>query len=44
MERRGGWGDRGLCVLFFLFFWRGELGMDWRMGEEGCGGFVGACW
>ena len=35
----------GECVCcVFLFFWRGELEMDWRLGEEGCGGFVGVCW
>ena len=33
----------GECVLCFLFF-GGELEMDWRMGEEGCDGFVGECW
>ena len=32
----------GEYVLFFLL--GGELEMDWRMGEEGCDGFVGACW
>ena len=42
MERSGGMLG-GEYVLFFLFFW-GKLEMDWRMGEEGCDGFVGECW
>ena len=28
----------------FCFLFGGKLEMDWRMGEEGCDGFVGKCW
>ena len=35
-------GGECMCCVFFSF--GGELKMDWRMGEEGCGGFVGECW
>ena len=31
----------GECVCCFF---GGEIEMDWRLGEEGCGEFVGACW
>ena len=30
--------------VVFSFLLGGELEMDWRMGEEGCGEFVGECW
>ena len=35
------WEGSACCVFFSL---GGELEMDWRMGEEGCGEFVGECW
>ena len=34
----------GECVCCAFSSFGGELEMDWRMGEEGCGGFVGECW
>ena len=35
-------GGECVCCVFFSF--GGELKMDWRLGGEGCGEFVGACW
>ena len=35
-------GGECVCCVFFSF--GGMLEMDWRMGEEGCGEFVGECW
>ena len=44
-EWRGGVdGVIGDCVCCVFFSLGGELEMDWRMGEEGCDEFVGACW
>ena len=33
--------EESACVVFSF---GGELEMDWRMGGEGCGEFVRACW